>query len=51
MAAHRCPKKALKIGLSVSFILTALLTYVMPDSGLIILAVGAGQNLFWLWEV
>lgn len=47
----RCSKKALKIGLSVSFVVTAAVSVIAPDYTHVVVVAGAGQNLVWLWEV
>ncbi len=46
-----CPKVALKIGLSVSFVLTTAAAVLMPEYAHFVVVAGAGQNLVWLWEV
>lgn len=48
---RRCPKTALKIGLSVSFVVSTLVMVFAPDYAHIVVVAGAGQNLVWLWEV
>lgn len=47
----RCPKRALKIGLTISFAVTAIVSYYAPEYGHIVAVVGASSNTVWLWEI
>lgn len=51
-ARQRCPKRALRFGLTVSIVATTIAAIFLPaEYAHIALVVGAAQNTVWLWEL
>lgn len=47
-----CKRMALKVALTLSFVVTAVAAYVLPpEFSIYLVAAGAAQNTIWLWEV
>lgn len=47
----RSAKRGLKLGLTITFIATAIITYVAPEWSHVVAVVSASSNTVWLWEV
>lgn len=47
----QCPKRALRLGLTISIFASAIVAIVAPEYAAYVVLAGAAQNTVWLWEL